>query len=39
MKYPKNVIPSEARNLLLNQQKADSSAVGLGMTGNFSMAV
>jgi hypothetical protein len=38
MTMPRIVIPSIARNLLLNQEKADSSAFSLGMTGNFEMA-
>jgi hypothetical protein len=34
---PTVVIPSGARNLLLNPEKADSSALGFEMTGNFEL--
>jgi hypothetical protein len=37
MTISKDVIPSAARNLLLNHKKADSSADGLGMTAHSEM--
>jgi hypothetical protein len=38
MNYVASVILSEAKDLLLHARKADSSAIGLGMTVSFETA-